>query len=300
MMIYNAFREMKRIVQSSGFWLSVGLALIIILTTNAYQEQGGTTYNVWMAAFLFDKAELLKMGLNMQTRFALSLQAALPMYGPLFAALSFASVICEEQKYGVRRYLIFKQGKVHYVLSKALSAICASGLVFLVTALLFMLFMYWRYPLMSANGVEDFQSWIEFHSTAPDGTPILLFSWFGEHAYCILQLIGVFLYGMFCGFIGYICTAFFSNVYLAVCIPFFFGYIYYSISQTITGRMIEGSISMEIYNAMNTYVSPNGYMYFWRMTEGLMVNMLVLVGVWIVAVGIHMLCVQKATDCGVK
>ena len=296
----TTWNEIRRILCSTGFWLAVGLTLIILLTTIAHKEEDGTAYTVLSLALQFDKTEILMIGVNVQNLFSTTVRYALPMYGPLLAALSFAVVLCEERKYGVRRYLLFKEGKMPYVLSKALSAIVASGVAFLLAALLFLVFLYWEYPLMSAGNADSFQYWLDYQSVAPDGKPILWFQWFGEHAYVLLQLVGAFLYGMFCGFIGYICTAFFSNVYLAVCIPFFFGYIYYSLTQAIMARAIEGSVSWDVYNAVNAYVSPEGYMHYWRMTDSLMVNLIVLLAVWVIAIGIHMLQIQKATDCGVK
>lgn len=291
--------EIRRILCSTGFWIAVGLALIILLTSTAYEEEDGTTHTVLAFAFEYSKDQMLIYNQDLQSQFAI-VRYALPMYGPLLAALAFASTLCEERKYGVRRYIVFQEGRVPYVLSKAFSACLASGLVFFISALLFLLFLYWRYPLRSAGEMDSFLYWMEYQSVSPNGEPIVWFEWFGEHAFCILQLAGTFLYGMFSGFIGYICTIFFSNVYLAVCIPFFFGYIYYSITQAIMARAMEGSISWDVYNAINSYVSPEGYMYFWRMADGFVVNMVVLLLVWVIAIGIHMLQIHKTTDCGVK
>ena len=292
--------EIKRILHSTGFWLSVGLALIILLTTTAYSEEDGKAYTVLSLALEFEKDQMIMFNVSVQSLFSRIVRSILPMYGPLLAALSFAVVLCEERKYGVRRYLLFKEGKISYVLSKALSAIVASGLAFLMAALLFLVFLYWQYPLMSARNGESFLHWLEFQSVSPSGEPVIWYEWFGEHAFNLQQLAGVFLYGVFCGFIGYICTAFFSNVYLAVCIPFFFGYVYYSVTQAIMARAIEGSISWDLYNTINAYVSPEGYMYYWKMQDSVGVNLIVLVAVWMIAIGIHMLQIQKATDCGVK
>ena len=292
--------EIRRILCSTGFWLSVAIALIILLTSTAHKEEDGSAYTVLSMALQLGKAEILMKNVFAQTLFSQIVRYALPMYGPLLAALSFAVVLCEERKYGVRRYVLFKEGKTAYVLSKALSAVVASGTAFFLATLLFLLFLYCEYPLMSARDMEVFQYWLEVQSVSPSGETIIWFQWFGEHAYGILQLFGVFLYGMFCGFIGYICTAFFSNVYLTVCIPFFFGYIYYSITQALMARAVEGSISWDLYNVVNSYVSPEGYMYYWRMEDSLIINLIALVVLWLISIGIHMLQIWKVADCGVK
>lgn len=142
--------------------------------------------------------------------------------------------------------------------------------------------------------------WLESQLPKMNGVAILLFDWLGQHAYCVLTLMGLFVYGVFCGFIGFVCTAFFSNIYLAVCIPFFIGYIYYSIVQSFDGRLLEGSISYETYHVIHSYVSPEAYMEFWRRKDYFAVNMIVLLVVWIAAIVIHWLWMQKISDCGVS
>lgn len=291
---------MKRILSSFGFWLAVGLALLILLTSEIYQDLEGRVYTTVSALYELEKSVFWEYELNAQRCFVMQITYRLPMYGPLLAALSFAKVLCEEQKYGVRRYLLFQEGKKRYVLSKGISAILASGLCFLTVGILFLLFMYWNYPMWTETSPDGYAMWWESQSERMNGWMILLFDCFGEHAYCILTLIGLFLYGVSCSFIGFICTAFFSNIYLAVCIPFFFGYIYYSIVQSLDGRLLEGSISYETYNAIHSYVSPEGYIGFWRMQDYFSVNMVVLVAVWIAAIAIHTICMQKASDCGVS
>ncbi len=300
MILRNVIGEMKRILSSFGFWLAVGLALIILLTSEMYRDLDGTVYTVLSATYELEKETVFEYDLNAQRFFYMQLTSCLPMYAPMLAALSFAKVLCEEQKYGVRRYLLFREGKRRYVLSKALSAILASGLCFLVIGVLFLAFLYWNYPMWTQISAESYAGWLEYQLSKTSGWAMVLFEWFGEHAYCILTLMGCFVYGVFCGFIGFICTAFFSNIYLAVCIPFFFGYIYYSIVQSFDGRLLEGSISFETYNAIHSYVSPAGYIDFWRSKDYVAVNMMVLLIVWIVAIVTHLIHMKKTSDCGVS
>lgn len=289
--------EVKRMICSSGFWLSVGLSVLILFTSGVYKEQDGTSYTILTAPFFFRKEQLIRHNLNVQTVFSMTVRYQLPMYGSLLAALSFVGVLGEEQKYKVCRYLIFKEGKKPYVLSKVFSAICTSGLSFGISAMVLLVFLYWKYPLISTD-TDSFSLWMEYHAQRIDGTTISLFKWFGEHAFCVLQLIGVILYGVFCGFIGYLCTIFFSNVYLAICIPFFLGYLYYSVMQAIMGRVAEGMIITEVYNNLNSYASPEGYMYFWRMQSSFLVNIAILFVIWGIAIGIHIFRVLYAIDCG--
>lgn len=299
MLIRLTCNEIKRILCSAGFWLSVGLALILHLTVSIYTDIDGSVYTVVSAVSEFSREEMISKRIYAQETFSASVMQTLSMYGTLLAALSFAGAFCEEQKYGVRRYLLFKEGKVKYVLSKVLAAITSSGLSFLLAAVLLLLFIYGKYPLWTEADADGYVYWLEFYSKEM-GCFSVFFDWIGEYADSILYIAGVCVYGVFCGFIGYLCTAFFSNVYLSVCIPFFFGYIYYSIIAALTGRLIEGTLSWELYNAIMTYVSPYGYMEFWKKQDGRLVNMAVLLAVWLIAAGIHILRIRKAADCGVN
>ena len=300
MILQITCNEMKRTLHSSGFWLSVGLAMLILLTSGIYKDLDGTTYTVLSAIYELEREQMIIYNLSVESTLTGHIIYQLSMYGPLLAALSFATVLCEEQKYGVRRYLLFKEGKKRYVISKALTAVFTSGLCFLVIGLLFFVFLYWNYPMRAETSPEYYTWYLE--NKLPSMTELVpwVFDLLGEKAFIVLSLTGIFLYGVFCGFIGFICTAFFSNIYLAVCIPFFFGYIYYSMVSSFDGRLLEGSVTMENYIAIHSYMSPEGYIQFWEKQEYCLFNMVVLVCVWIAAVVIHMIRMQKALDCGVS
>lgn len=298
MMIRNTIGYIKRILCSAGFWLSVGLGCIILLTSVTHKDMQGVSYNVLTSAMQLSKEELLNYGITVQMTFSNAIHYAMPMYGTLLAALSYAGVLCEEKKIGVKRYLLFRFGKKEYVLTRSFAVLFASGFSFVVAGLFLLVFLYWKFPLMSSQDIEAFQMWLEFQAGSGNGMTVLLYEWFGEHAYNLQLLSGLFVYGLFCGFIGYLCAAFFSNVYLMVCIPFFFGYMYFSIARTIQSRVIEGSISNEVSNIVNDYVSPTGYLMYWRQTESFVCNMIVLVLVWVIAIVLHMVRIQKSSDCG--
>lgn len=300
MILQITYNEMKRTLRSSGFWLSVGLAMLILLTSSIYKDLDGMIYTVLSATYELERKQMIINNLSVENTLTGHIIYQLSMYGPLLAALSFATVLCEEQKYGVRRYLLFKEGKKRYVISKALTAVLTSGLCFLVTGLLFFVFLYWNYPMRAEVSPEYYIWYLENRLRDMTGFVPFVFELLGEKAFIALSLMGTFLYGVFCGAIGFICTAFFSNIYLAVCIPFFFGYIYYSIVSSFDGRLLEGSVTMETYIAIHSYVSPESYIQFWEKQEYCLFNMVVLVCVWITAIVIHMIGMKKASDCGVS
>lgn len=288
----------KRILCSAGFWLSVGLGCVVLCMAYTHKDMGGASYNVLTSAFQLSREELISNGITVQRTFSTAIHYAMPMYGTLLAALSYAGVLCEEKKTGAMRYLLFHSGKKEHVLTRSAAVMFVSGCSFVIMGMFLLLFLYWKFPLMSADDAELFQIWLEFQSGDGTGMTFLLYQWFGEHAYCIQLLSGLFVYGLFCGCIGYICAAFFSNVYLMVCIPFFFGYIYFSITRTIENRVMEGSISYEIGEIVNSYVSPNGYLLYWKQTESFACNMMVLVLVWVIAAMLHIIRIKRADDCG--
>lgn len=296
MFLRTTGKDIRRNLVSFGFWLSVGLAVIILLTGAELEGERGETYNIVTAMLYLDEAKLQMLGWNADMVFSGCLWSSMPMYGMLLAALSFAVNLCEEQKHGVRRYILMKEGKWNYTLSKAVSAMLVSGIAFLLSTLVVCLIVHAKFPVMS----EEDLSWrVEVLKLPPSVTQALL-GCFGARMFSVMGVFGAFLYGVFCGFAGYLCSAFFSNVYLVVCIPFFFGYMYYSILQVLMGMAIEGRIPWEQYNLLDSHVSPHGYMNFWQYWDAFGWNMLALVVLWGFSIGIYYLRIHKAVDCGVK
>lgn len=287
------FQKLKRMVCSGGFWISVVLIFIITITTEAYTHFDGTQYSLLTILFHFDENARIQNNMNAQSKITL-LQVSFTMYGMLFSSMAYASVLCEEQKHGICRYMLIKEGKWTHILSNAFAAMLASGLVFVVGSVVTEIFILWNYPLMSEIDGYALESWLTYNARhAP-----WLYEMLGEMATFAQLLFGVFLYGMFCGFLGFICSAFFSNVYLLTCIPYFFGYFYYSITQAIEARALEGNFPMECLQLMYTYVSPGSYMSYWSYKDSLWANMLVFIFVWVMGIGIHKMCLEKRADCG--
>lgn len=291
--IRSTFHKLKRMVCSVGFWIAVILIVLITVTSDVYTDFDGSKYSMMTILFHFSEKERVQYGMDMQSML-MWVNATFSMYGMLFAALSYASVLCEEQKYGVRRYLLFKEGKWGHTLSNAFASILSSGLVFLIGTGFVMLFLYCNYPLKSEVDKWGFEAWLSYRAqSAP-----WLYEMFGESA-CFIQLLsGVFLYGNFCGFIGYVCAAFFSNVYLLTCIPFFLGYFYFSVTQSIYARVGEGRLPMELMSTLYAYVSPECYMGYWNYMDSFWINVGMLVIIWVCVIGIHMMRLSRKADCG--
>jgi len=289
----STFQKLRRMMCSVGFWIAILLIVIITITSDAYTDLSGAKYSMLTILFHFDEAVRVQNGIDVQSLF-MWINATFSMYGMLFAALSYASVLCEEQKYGVRRYLLFKEGKWIHTLSNALASMLSSGLVFLIGTGIIIAFLYGNYPLKSEVDEWEFEAWLNYRAqSAP-----WLYESFGEYADSIQLLSGVFLYGIFCGFIGFACAAFFSNVYLLTCIPFFVGYFYFSVTQSIYARVGEGNLPMEVMNMLYAYASPECYMRYWSYRESFGVNMALVAIIWGLAIGLHMLCLNKKADCG--
>lgn len=289
----STLQKLRRMMCSVGFWIAILLIVIITITSDAYTDLDGAKYSMLTILFHFDEAARVQNGIDVQNLF-MWINVTFSMYGMLFAALSYASVLCEEQKYGVRRYLLFKEGKWIHTLSNACASVMSSGLVFLVGTGIIMVFLYCNYPLRSETDQWGFEAWLSYRA---QGAP-WLYEVFGEVASFIQLLSGVFLYGIFCGFIGFACAAFFSNMYLLTCIPFFFGYFYFSVTQSIYARVGEGSLPMEVMNVLHAYASPECYMGYWNYRDSFWANMALLAIIWGLSIGLHMLSLNKKADCG--
>ena len=89
--------EIKKIVESSGFWLSVALGVVFMLSCSIYEDKG-TSYNVITAIINLDPDIYAGEYLSRQQVFYTITGSSLAMYGTALAALAFTGVYCRDKK----------------------------------------------------------------------------------------------------------------------------------------------------------------------------------------------------------
>ena len=297
----QCLKEIEKMIQSPGLWLSIGLGLVLVFSMTVYEDETGNAYNSISILMEYSKEEIsIHTNIEAEKVFSNVIKYMYSLYGTMIVALAVAGPICQENKSNARRYLIFRSGKWKYCLSKTVSTMVVSAAVLVIIGIIYMIYCRVFFPNIIDTPVENWSYWFEYQMTTKAGTKRWLFELLGIEAYYIYQLMGLAFYGVFCGAIAFFVLSVTSNIYVAVCIPFFIGYMHYSICDTITARFYEGDVRQELYMAVLGYGHPNGYTYFWKMEDYLDVNTAIVVILWICAIGAHMIQIKRMKDCGVK
>ena len=294
---------MSKVFRNAGFWISVGLIVLIMLSYTIYVDDTGKAYNVFTAGAAYDTAGLLSRDIISQKAFYKMVNQSLPMYACMFSAMSFAWTLCHEENSSGRRYIIFRNGKLRYVLTKALAALVSSGLVYVIGAAVSICVCEIFLPSMSELKVidpEGYELWFQARSTYSTGETIGLYKVLNENAFYIMQTVGLFLYGSFCGAVGFLVAAFCTNIYLAVCVPFFVGYMYYSIMAGTVLDYMATNISPKLVELLANYGMWQCYTNFPKYAEQFIANMVIYAVLWCIAVLVCRVRVGLSKDCGRK
>lgn len=294
--VRSTYYEIKKTVTSPGFWIAVMLALILMLTYGIYEDDTRKSYNIITAISMLDSDTYYRKGLISQEIFYKITHSSLIMYASAIAALCFTGGICQEKKNNVKRYVIYRSGKLCDTISKAFAAFITSGMAFVIASVICLIIICIFFPDIKDG--DMYEMYVLRFFTDKEGNTNFLYNTFGFNTIYVLQLVGQFIYGGMSAALGFIVAAFCSSIYLAVCIPFFIGYGYVSICNSIIMAFVENKISDKIYKIETIYMDSGIYTTFWRenvKTWWVFLSMLIL---WIVAIFIYRVRMETQKDCG--
>ncbi len=290
--------ELRKMLKSGGFWLSVALILLILFTYGIYQDDSGKSYSVINVLLQLNHSTFLDNQLSAQGVFRIATQSGLAMYGTAFAALSFTGTFCQESRNNAKRYIVFRNGKTCFTLSKAVAAMVVSGLAFALAASLFMVVVIICFPDISQS--QDYGYWLDNYSRNSSGEVMGIYKALGAKAVYLLHISGMFFYGCVCGAVGFAFSAFSSSIYLCVCIPFFIGYAQYSFFAGIVMGYTDGRIPEKVFSLICDYGAWQSYTAYWINMKVFAGNLGIMVLMWILAIVIFRARIGRSVDCGVK
>ena len=259
-----------------GIVSSIIIGLIIIGICGIYTDGEGRTFNCISIFSTYNKTELLQMHLMGETVFLNVLESLAP-YGMMLAAFSFAFGMYAEKQNKTTKYVIYRTGIKRYVISKALLAFISSVFVMGIIAIICAIYIHGRFPSISE---------------ADTGRKLNLVSQMGFGAAYLYGIFGMMLYGGLCASIGFIVYALTKDIYFNICLPFFVGYgqnvlvNYFIFNKPEIGRKINNT----------------GYLsYYLRIPyneKRLLVNLLIFVGIWVLAIVINIAKIRSVKDYG--
>lgn len=291
--VRSTYYEIKKVVCGAGFWMAIAIALILMLTYGIYEDGTGKSYNIITVISQIDYQKYQEMELTRPYIFYNIEHSSLMMYSAAVAALCFTGSICQEKRNNVKRYTIYRTGKLTDTLSKASAAFITSGAVFVAASLVCLAVICIFFP-----DAADKEMCILRFFTNKDGSTTGLYNMFGFNIFYILQLAGQFIYGGVSAAIGFIVVAFSSSIYLSVCLPFFVGYGYVSVCNSILMAFSENKVSLAICNMESKYMDSRIYTVFWRNSTETWWVFASLSIIWIVAIIVYRIRMGVQDDCG--
>lgn len=239
------FLQLKRIVTSLGFWLCVGMAVLLLFAAEVYFDYATQTrYSVFRALTFFSHEELAN---NSELCSAAVVQKAqsgwFTLFVPIIASFCFVPTMCAEREEKAARFQIFRTTKLKYSISQFFSGVVSGGIAIALGYIIFAVFVMILFPNM--NEINGFTA-----DLMPDTSQNLL-----------LLILKVLLFGAFWSFPAMFLTSVLRNKYLIMCIPFFLKYglnqLYQKISESVFLSSEINQNSIKFANAIN----PDGILW---------------------------------------
>ena len=274
-----------------GIVSSIIIGLIIIGICGIYTDGEGRTFNCISIFSTYNKTELLQMHLMGETIF-LNLLKSLAPYGMMLAAFSFAFGMYAEKQNKTTKYVIYRTGIKRYVISKALLAFISSVFVMGIIAIICAIYIHGRFPAISEADSEFIEFKMQSSGYSDTGRKLNLVSQMGFGAAYLYGIFGMMLYGGLCASIGFIVYALTKDIYFNICLPFFVGY-----GQNVL-------VNYCIFNKpeIGRKMQNTGYLsYYLRIPyneKRLLVNLLIFVGIWVLAIVINIAKIRSVKDYG--
>lgn len=213
----NLFVSFRKIMTSRGFWLCVGMTVLLLFSAEVYTDYD--TQNRYSVFFALTDLSGEEMTAHYELCNIMVTQNArggwFTMFAPIIAAFCFVPLMCSEREGNAVRFQIFRTTKLKYSVTEFLSGVIAGGLAITLGYLVFSGGAMLLFPDVSEMAVSEMGMLKNVLFDFPKLT------------------LEVFLYGGFWSTPAMFCTSILRNKYLVMCIPFFAKYAIAQVCQKI-------------------------------------------------------------------
>ena len=220
----------RKIMTSCGFWLCVGMTVVLLFTTAIYEDT--TTFDRYsVIRALTDLTaeertlhyELCRTVVMMNVR-----SSWFTMFVPIITAFCFVPRMCAERDSNAVRFQVFRSSKLKFNAVQFVSGTVAAGTAVLIGYVLFCGAVHLLFPAPSEYGGWNAEMIASYGFSFPK------------------LLLEIGLYGMFWSIPAMFCTSVMRNKYLIMCIPFF---AKYGLTQAV--QMVQQNAVVD-YENVNT------------------------------------------------
>lgn len=277
----NLIVSFRKIMTSSGFWLCVGMTVLLLFSAEVYTDYDTKSrYSVLRALTSFSPEELSK---NYELCNILVAQNArsgwFALFTPITTAFCFVPLMCSESEENAVRFQIFRTTKLKYSVAKFLSGAVSGGIAVMLGYLIFIVPTMLLFPRVSEMSISA----AVMLKDTPFNFPKLV--------------IGMWFYGAFWSVPAMFLTSVLRNKYLVMCIPFF---AKYGLAQTyqkmLENALFSGDFDEKMIKFANS-VNPDGILWISETTR---LNVILLFGILTLNFfAAFLIIMQKRSDCGV-
>lgn len=276
----NLFVSFKKIITSRGFWLCVGMTVLLLFSAEVYTDYDTQDrYSVFRALTSLSREELCA---EQELCGIMVIQNArggwFTLFAPIITAFCFVPTMCAEREENAVRFQIFRTAKLKYSITKFLSGIISGGLAMALGYVIF------------------------------SGAAMLLFPNVSEMTDSAKQMLGditldfprlvvtTWLFGAFWSVPLMFLTSVLRNKYLVMCIPFF---LKYGLTQS-HHKILENTFSAEEIDEkmmkLANFIDPDGLLWINDSTRLNVISLFGIVSVLFFAA--YIIIMQKRGDCG--
>lgn len=210
----NLFVSFKKIITSRGFWLCVGMTVLLLFAAEVYTDYSTQSrYSAFRALTSLSREELCAHKELCNVMVIQNVRGGwFTLFAPIITAFCFVPLMCAEREENAVRFQIFRTSKLKYGISEFLSGVISGGTAVTLGYVIFCGAAAILFPGVSQmSGHEaEFLNDITFDFPKP--------------------VLGIWLFGAFQSIPAMFLTSVLRNKYLIMCIPFF---AKYALSQTV-------------------------------------------------------------------
>ncbi|MCM1508977.1 MAG: hypothetical protein NC177_17855 [Ruminococcus flavefaciens] len=190
--------ELRKTIFSYGFILCIVITGLLCFTSPVYTDSlTGKEYSVFEV--IANKSRSVFSSFTSSGILYASVSPYLTLFIPVLSSLPFVTGFCAERLGGNMRFVITRNGKYKYCISKFVSAVLSGGAAVMAGFILFSIAVCFVFSNAELSAVE-----------------------------LIKRYIGMGLYGMVSVLPAFFLSAFIKNKYMICCFPFIFMHFYYT------------------------------------------------------------------------
>ncbi|MGN0670890.1 MAG: hypothetical protein ACI4JZ_10110, partial [Oscillospiraceae bacterium] len=196
------FVSLRKNVTSLGFWLCVGMTVLLLFAAEVYFDFGTQTrYSVFRALTNLSREELANHFELCSTTVIQNARGGwFTLFAPIIAAFCFVPTMCAEREQNAVRFQVFRTTKLNFHITQFLSGVISGGLAMALGYIIFAAAAFALFPSVSEMKSAEMLQDVNFN---------------------LFELtLGVWLFGAFWSIPAMFLTSVLRNKYLILCIPF--------------------------------------------------------------------------------